>query len=128
MADNSILLAVRSGGYNPSRGSSNIQGGVTVDLRDISSINVHQSKQRVTIGASAIWGHVCEKLKPLRLAVVGAYVYNVGVGGFILGRGLSSLLPRFGFACDMVEDFEIVLASGETSTRTTTATATFGWH
>lgn len=112
-ADDSILLAVRSGGHNPSKGSSNIQGGVTVDLRDVKSIDIHESKQRVTVGTGAIWGHVYEKLEPLGLGVVGAQVYNVGVGGFILGGGLSSLSPRFGFACDMVEDFEIVLASGE---------------
>ena len=112
-ADADVPLAVRSGGHNPSKGSANIEGGVTIDLRSLNSIDVKESQESVSVGAGAFWGHVYEKLEPLGISVVGAHVYNVGVAGFILGGGLSSLSPRYGFACDMVENFEIVLASGE---------------
>ena len=111
-ADSSVSLAIRSGGHNPTKGSANIDGGITIDLRDLNTVEVHSSKQSVRVGTGAIWGRVYETLEPLGISVVGAHVYNVGVGGFILGGGLSSLSPRFGFACDMVDEFEVVLASG----------------
>ena len=121
LGNSDACLAVRSGGHNPSKGSANIAGGVTIDLRDLAMVSVNNSKDLVSVGAGAIWGHVYEKLEPLDLGVVGAHVYNVGVGGFILGGGLSSLSPRHGFACDMVENFEVVLASGEIVSANTTS-------
>ncbi|KAF7898524.1 hypothetical protein EAF00_004970 [Botryotinia globosa] len=58
-------------------------------------------------------GQVYDKLDPLGLSVVGGHVYDVGVGGFTLGGCFSSSLPRYGMCCDMVENFEVVLADGQ---------------
>jgi FAD/FMN-containing dehydrogenase len=36
---------------------------------------------------------------------------DVGVGGLLLGRGLSFLSARFGLACDNAVNYEVVLAN-----------------
>lgn len=43
---------------------------------------------------------------------VGARVANVGVGGYLLGGGISIYLGRYGFACDNIVSCEIALANG----------------
>ena len=89
-AESKIQFAVRGGGHNPFPGSANIDGGITVDMRAMNTVTVHD-RQSVSIGAGAIWGHVYEQLDPLNLGVVGGNVYGVGVSGFTLG-GESSIL------------------------------------
>ena len=37
---------------------------------------------------------------------------DVGVGGYLLGGGLSPLSAEYGFGCDSVINYEVVLASG----------------
>ncbi|KAH7311326.1 hypothetical protein B0I35DRAFT_481303 [Stachybotrys elegans] len=44
--------------------------------------------------------------------VAGGRVAPVGVGGFISGGGISYLSPKYGWSCDTVQNFEIVLANG----------------
>ncbi|PQE08956.1 oxidoreductase FAD-binding protein [Rutstroemia sp. NJR-2017a WRK4] len=106
-------VAVRGGGHSPFAGSANVNDGITIDLRSINTVEVNETRGIASIGGGAIWGHVYEKLDPLGLSVVGGHVYDVGIGGFTLGGGFSSLSPRYGMCCDMVENFEVVLASGE---------------
>lgn len=37
----------------------------------------------------------------------------MGVGGLTLNGGISYFSPQVGFTCDMVVNFEVVLASGK---------------
>ncbi|TGO49557.1 hypothetical protein BOTNAR_0427g00030 [Botryotinia narcissicola] len=112
-SDIATKLAVRGGGHSPFAGSANIDNGITIDLRKIDTVEVDESKNIVSVGGGAIWGQVYDKLDPLGLSVVGGHVYDVGVGGFTLGGGFSSSSPRYGMCCDMVENFEVVLADGQ---------------
>lgn len=47
------------------------------------------------------------------MAVAGGRSATVGVGGFVLGGGISFWSMRQGWVCDNVKNFEVVLASGE---------------
>ncbi|ESZ90177.1 hypothetical protein SBOR_9430 [Sclerotinia borealis F-4128] len=106
-------VAVRGGGHSPFAGSSNIDNGITIDLRNIDAVEVNESKDIVSVGGGAMWGQVYDKLDAMGLSVVGGHVYDVGVGGFTLGGGFSSFSPRYGMCCDMVDNFEVVLADGQ---------------
>lgn len=93
-------------------GASNAPDGVTVDLANLSSIDVKVQDSTVSIGPAVTWDAVFAKLDPLGLSVAGGRVAGVGVGGLTLGGGISYFGPRYGWTCDMATAFEVVLADG----------------
>jgi FAD/FMN-containing dehydrogenase len=91
-ADN-CHFAVRSGGHSRIAGSSNAEGGITIDLRRFDQVEVSKDKKTVKIGGGNTWGPVYRALEKDNLAVVGGRVSDVGVGGLLLG-GRYWLHPR----------------------------------
>ncbi|KAJ4363413.1 hypothetical protein N0V83_009706 [Neocucurbitaria cava] len=108
-----IQVAVRGTGHTPIAGSANTADGVTIDLRGLKGIRLSEDKSLVEIGVGETWGSVYEELEKHGLTTAGGRVGRVGVGGLVLGGGLSLYSTRRGFACDSVTEFEVVLASGE---------------
>lgn len=109
-------FAVRSGGHASFAGAANIEGGVTIDLSGLSSITLTPGEgsapPTLSVGVGSTWGSVYAHLDPLHLGVSGGRVAGVGVGGLTLGGGISFFGPRFGWVCDSVTNFEVVLADG----------------
>lgn len=127
------LFAVRSGGHTSWAGASNVDGGAVIDLRLLDAVEVSADRKTVAVGVGATWGKVYEVLDPLGLSVnggrastpggfveisqgnplanIGIFV-SLGVGGLTLGGGVSYTSPRYGWTCDTVSLFEIVLADG----------------
>ncbi|RAK99589.1 FAD-binding oxidoreductase [Aspergillus ibericus CBS 121593] len=105
-------FAIRSGGHATIAGAANIQGGVTLDLRGLNSIEVSSDRDTVMVGAGATWGEVYAILDPLNRSVAGGRAAQVGVGGLTTGGGISYFSPRYGWTCDTVQNFEVVLANG----------------
>ncbi|KAK8008214.1 oxidoreductase [Apiospora marii] len=103
-------FAIRSGGHMTS--ASNIDGGVTIDLRALNSISVSEDRSLASIGVGATWDAVYAHLDPLGLSVNGGRAAGVGVGGLSLGGGISYTSPRYGFTCDSVVNYQIVFANG----------------
>ncbi|KAL8786237.1 MAG: hypothetical protein Q9195_008293 [Heterodermia aff. obscurata] len=93
-------------------GAANIQDGVTIDLGQMNAVVVNNERTITRVGPGARWSDVYSKLSPMNLAVVGGRVSDVGVAGLTLGGGNSFFAPQYGFACDGVANFEVVLASG----------------
>ncbi|KAF9773130.1 hypothetical protein IL306_009104, partial [Fusarium sp. DS 682] len=108
-----VPFVVKSGGHTAFAGGSNVADGVTIDLRYLDNITVSADRRTVSIGPGNRWANVSEKLDPLRLAVVGGRTADVGVGGLILGGGISYFSGLEGWACDNVRNFEVVVASGD---------------
>ncbi|PYH49332.1 FAD-binding oxidoreductase [Aspergillus saccharolyticus JOP 1030-1] len=105
-------FAVRSGGHQVFAGAANIANGVTIDLRGLDQIEVSDDYSTATVGVGATWGDVYAALDPLNLTAAGGRVSGVGVGGLTIGGGISYHSPRYGWTCDTVVDFEVVLANG----------------
>ncbi|KAJ8133123.1 hypothetical protein O1611_g503 [Lasiodiplodia mahajangana] len=105
-------FAVRSGGHTSFAGAASIEGGVTIDLSGLNSIEVSLDKSTVSIGVGARWQDVYAKLDPFNLSAVGGRNGLVGVGGLTTGGGISHFSPRYGFACDTVSNYQVVLADG----------------
>ncbi|EEH50152.2 uncharacterized protein PADG_06231 [Paracoccidioides brasiliensis Pb18] len=101
-------FSVRSGGHSDVPGASNIEKGITIDLRSISEIDVSDDKRITYVGAGARWGEVYAKLDEMDLMVVGGRVFSLGVGGLTLGGGISFFSGKEGLACDNV----VVMADG----------------
>ncbi|KXJ97312.1 hypothetical protein Micbo1qcDRAFT_181829 [Microdochium bolleyi] len=105
-------FAVRSGGHSTVPGANNIQDGVTIDMSKLNHVTVSKDRKTVEVGAGNRWVNVYSQLDPQGLTVVGGRVDTVGVSGLITGGGISYFSPRYGYAVDSVDNFEIVLASG----------------
>jgi hypothetical protein len=85
---------------------------VTIDLRGLDSIEVHTNNSSVSIGVGATWDVVYSTLEAYGLSAVGGRVAGVGVGGLTLGGGISFFGPRYGWACNQVLSYQVVLANG----------------
>ncbi|KAK7942538.1 uncharacterized protein PG986_011651 [Apiospora aurea] len=106
------VLSIRGPVRGHMTSASNINGGVTIDLRALNSISVNKDQSLALVGPGATWGAVYEHLDPLGLSVNGGRAAPVGIGGLTLGGGISYTSPRYGFTCDSVSNFQIVLANG----------------
>lgn len=114
LVNSRIPFAIKSGGHSFVPGASNAnETGVTIDLSALSGIKLSEDNENVSIGVGARWFEVYKTLESESLTVPGARAGGVGVGGFLLGGGISWFSNQYGWACDSVEAFEVVLASGE---------------
>lgn len=104
-------FAVKGGGHASFKGASNIQGGLTIDLRALNQTVVAADRREVSVGAGNVWVRVYEALKPMGLGVIGGRVSAIGVGGLTLGGGMSFFSNRFGWACDNVNSYEVCVFS-----------------
>ncbi|KAK7981306.1 FAD binding domain-containing protein [Apiospora saccharicola] len=107
------LFAVRGGGHTLWSGAANMDGGITVDMRGMSSLTVSPDHKMVSLGAGGKWSDLYPLLTPYNLTVAGGRVPGIGVAGFALGGGVSFEARRHGWTCDNIYGYEMVLASGE---------------
>ncbi|KAF3052652.1 hypothetical protein E8E11_011502 [Didymella keratinophila] len=105
-------FAVRSGGHTPIPGSNNIGNGITIDLLYMNGTTYNVDTGIASISPAARWGSVYAALVPLGRMVAGGRGSTVGVGGFLLGGGISHHAPHVGLSCDNVVNFQVVLAHG----------------
>ncbi|KAK8015779.1 hypothetical protein PG991_008667 [Apiospora marii] len=105
-------FAVRGGGHSDIPGASNSDGGITVNMAGLSQVVVDEDAGVARVGAGAKWGDVYRELEKTNRTVVGGRLRDVGVGGLLLGGGLSHLSGLHGWACDNVRNYEVVLANG----------------
>jgi FAD/FMN-containing dehydrogenase len=102
-----VRFAIRSGGHLPSPLGANTNDGVLIDTSLLNTREYNKENQNVKIGTGLRWGDVYSYLDQYRVTVVGGRVLDVGVGGLILGSGLSYLSDLHGMACDNVVNFEV---------------------
>ncbi|GFF95968.1 6-hydroxy-D-nicotine oxidase [Aspergillus lentulus] len=105
-------FAIKSGGHAAFAGASSIQGGITVLLKDMNTIALNDDRSVVSVGPGNVWVQAYAALEPYGLAAIGGRVSTIGVGGLTTGGGISYYSNLYGWACDNVESFEVVTASG----------------
>ncbi|KAH8684498.1 hypothetical protein BGZ60DRAFT_478650 [Tricladium varicosporioides] len=114
--DHQCHFAVKSGGHGAFAKASNTDGGVTIDLKNLNGIEMRgdvDGKGEVTsVGPGNRWMQVYEKLEVFNKTVVGGRQADVGVGGFLLGGGISFVSRRYGWAADNIRSYEVILANG----------------
>lgn len=130
-------FALRSGGHGTSLGASNIEKGITLDIgllnwtkvvdHSLSDNEGEDFDALVDIGPGARWQDVYAALDGHDLMVAGGREGPVGVGGLLLGGGISFLSGSRGFACDNVAAFEVVLADGRIVEASKTANCDLFW-
>ncbi|KAI0118651.1 hypothetical protein GGR51DRAFT_497199 [Nemania sp. FL0031] len=112
LVEGSCYFAVRGGGHSSTKGASNINGGVTIDMRGLNSTTLNDDNSLATIGAGQIWGGAYSALHEVGVTIPGGRDNAIGVAGSILGGALGYIAPDAGFGADSVVEFEVVLADG----------------
>jgi FAD/FMN-containing dehydrogenase len=105
-------IAVRSGGHGSGE-SNNIAQGVTIDLSYLNRTTYDATTKLASVGTGSRWLDVYIELHKHGVNVAGGREGIVGVGGFVLGGGNTFFTGRYGFSCDTVVNYEVVLANGE---------------
>lgn len=101
-------FAIRSGGHNPNVGFSSIGSeGLLFDLSQLDSISLSPDGSRAAIGPGNRWGRVYEVLGSQGKMAVGGRANNIGVGGLLLGGGLSYWSSIHGMAFNKIINYEV---------------------
>lgn len=113
-------FAIKSGGHNANDYFSSIDGGPLISTSQLNHILLDQDTGIVRMGPGHRWDEVADALDGSGWGVVGGRVGNVGVGGYLLGGGLSFQSAEEGWACNSVISYEVVLADGSIVTASAT--------
>lgn len=112
ITETGVLFAIKSGGHSVVANTSNIYDGVAIDLERMNHVNVDLRTGTVDVGVGARWRDVYSKLEGTNYGVAGGRAGSVGVGGYLLGGGLSTSSGLAGWGCDQITMLEVVLANG----------------
>ncbi|MGY5075725.1 FAD-binding oxidoreductase [Streptomyces nigrescens] len=124
-AANRVPLAARSGGHSYV-GYSAPHGGLTLDLRRLSTVRAHPDGT-ATIGAGATLQAVYTALGQANRCLPGGSCFTVGIAGVALGGGIGVLQRKFGLTCDHLVSAEVVTADGRTLTASATQNPNLFW-
>ncbi|KAI1085294.1 FAD-binding domain-containing protein [Whalleya microplaca] len=105
-------FAIRSGGHMSWAGANNIEKGVTIDLGLMSKTTYNHETKLASLQPGGRWTEVYADVEKHGVMVAGGREGLVGVGGLLIGGGLTFYTCRIGWACDQIVNYEIVLADG----------------
>ena len=107
-----LLTAVRAGGHSFA-GHGVCQDGMVIDLSPMKRAQIDPVAERVTIEPGVVAGELDLLTQAFRMAVPLGSCPTVGIAGYSLGGGESSLTPKFGYGCDNIIGLEVVTADGK---------------
>jgi hypothetical protein len=113
--DHSLLTAVRGGGHSWP-GKSVCDGGIMIDLAEMTAVTVDPELRRANVQGGALLSHLDTASLPHGLVTTCGVVSHTGVGGFTLGGGFGRLNRKYGLAVDNVVSADIVTADGKLRT------------
>ena len=108
---NDLLTALRSGGHSFA-GHGVCDDGLVIDLSAMKRTEVDPIRRRIAIESGVVAGELDCLTQAFRMAVPLGSCPTVGVAGYALGGGESSLSTKFGYACDNITSVRIVTADG----------------
>src|SRR5580692_7521339 len=109
---NDLLTAVRSGGHSFA-GYGVCDDGLVVDLSMMKRVQIDPARETIRIEPGILAGELDCLTQSFKMAVPLGSCPTVGVAGYALGGGESSLTPKFGYGCDSLMDLEVVTADSK---------------
>jgi FAD binding domain/Berberine and berberine like len=107
--NNRLLTAVRSGGHSFA-GHGVCDGGLVVDLSTMKRVQIDPVHAKVRIEPGIVAYELDCLTQSFRMAVPLGSCPTVGVAGYSLAGGESSLTPKFGYGCDSIVALEVLTA------------------
>ena len=107
-----LELAIRSGGHS-AKGDSTTEGGIVLDLGDMSKIEVDPTTKTMWAEAGSSALAVTQAGAEHGLAIGFGDTGSVGIGGITLGGGVGYLGRKYGLTIDNLLAAEIVTAGGD---------------
>ncbi|KAI0148146.1 FAD-binding domain-containing protein [Hypoxylon sp. NC0597] len=106
-------FAIRSGGHMSWIGAgNNIKEGVTIDFGLMTKTSYDSATGLASLEPGGRWKDVYVDVEKHGVMVAGGREGMVGVSGFLTGGGLTFYNCRYGWGCDQVENYEVVLGDG----------------
>jgi FAD/FMN-containing dehydrogenase len=109
---NGLSPSVRGGGHNVA-GKAMSDGGLTIDLAGLRSVEVDAERHLVHVGGGCLLGDVDAATAEYAMIVPAGIMSETGVAGLSLGGGIGWFSRKHGLTCDQFVELEVVLASGE---------------
>jgi FAD/FMN-containing dehydrogenase len=110
-AAHALPIAVQNTGHGPFFPGTT--GCLLIKTSALNSVEVDVTQRTARVGTGALWGDVAEQTAPAGLAPLSGSAPSVGVGGHVLGGGISPIMGRkYGWAADHVSAAEVVTADG----------------
>ena len=107
-----VELAIRSGGHSIP-GHSTTEGGIVLDVRDLSGLEIDAENRTAWVGGGVTTGRYTKAAAEHSLATPFGDTGSVGIGGLTLGGGVGFLVRKHGLTIDDVLAAEVVTADGQ---------------
>ena len=112
LASHAIPFTVRTGGHDMF-GRSVISDTVTIDMRDISHVEIDRESRTARVGGGIIVGDLMALLTKEGLATASATIPVVGFAGWATHGGYGILSPKYGLGADQIVGARVVNAEGK---------------
>jgi len=113
--DKGLLTSIRAGGHSFA-GHGVCDNGIVIDLSAMKRVRVDPAHRTIVIEPGIVAGELDCLTQAFGMAVPLGSCPTVGVAGYSLGGGESSLTPKFGYGCDSIVGLEVVTADGKVLT------------
>ena len=106
-----LEVAVRGGGHNPA-GHCVLEGGLVIDLSQLSRVEVDADARIARAGGGSTWLDFDNATQAFGLVTPGGIVGSTGVCGLTLGGGIGHLTAQLGLTCDNLVGAKLVTPDG----------------
>jgi hypothetical protein len=110
--DHDLPASVRGGGHAVA-GHAIRDGGVVIDLSEMTGTRVDPFAQTIQAQGGCLNAHLDRESQAFGLAVTGGIVSHTGIGGLTLGGGIGHLMRKFGLSIDALRSCDVVTADGD---------------
>ncbi|MGM0931088.1 MAG: FAD-binding oxidoreductase [Actinomycetota bacterium] len=93
-----------------------ITAGLVITLNRMDTITIDETARTATVGGGARAGEVAKAAARFGLAPIAGSATTVGLTGLVLGGGLGPLARSHGYSSDYVNQFTVVVPTGEVLT------------
>ncbi len=107
-----LTLAIRGGGHSIA-GHSTTTGGIVLDMRDMTSLEIDPDGRTAWAGAGLSAGAYTTAVGSHGLATGFGDTASVGIAGITLGGGIGYLTRKHGLTIDSLVAADLVTASGD---------------